>query len=215
MKNYFPLWIALFLVQPLVLAQSRPAPSPVRTQPSKILFRDSLVKQLGTSRISSVSQKRTYKIDGVSVEVTELVENVNLKADLVARPDGWVTEKNDGLVMEDGWVIKKKKGSPIGTTCYQVKVRNRSTVATTSSAYLAVLVTGISPSNYSGSAAEREKFREVMRSQGQTIPSGFAGGATKEYRFFCTHDLGDSYSFPTHLDLRYEVYLVTEPIVEK
>jgi len=200
MKNYFPLWIALFLMQPLVLAQSRPAPSPVRTQPSKILFRDSLVKQLGTSRISSVSQKRTYKIDGVSVEVTELVENVNLKADLVARPDGWVKEKN---------------GSPVSMTCYQVKVRNRSTVATTSSAYLAVLVTGIRTSNYSGSAAEREKFREVMRSQGQTIPSGFAGGATKEYQFFCTYDIGYSYSFPTHFDLRYEVYLVTEPIVEK
>ena len=87
----------------------------------------------------------------------------------------------------------------------------------TTSAYVAVLVTAVPMSKFTASPAEQEKARVVLGSAGETIPAPFAGNAEKEFQFFTQLKMPGGFgAFNTsYFSKRFEVYLVTDPIVEK
>jgi len=146
-------------------------------------------------------QKRNYTLEGVSMEFAELVENIDVPASLVAKPVGWV--------------MKQTKRQLPKTQSYVVSVSNKSSTATKSTAYLAVLVTAVPMSKLQLPVKEQDKFREVLQWAGQPIPAPFEGNSEQSFEFFKQWKMPGGFgSFNTaYFSKRFEVYLVTEPIV--
>lgn len=185
-------------------AQSRTAPSPDRTAPgmAEVVLRDSFLR-LPARRVHTASQAKKYSLGGVQIDFTEVVENVDVAPSLEAKAVGWV--------------VKQATAQSLASESYVVRVTNKSPAALTTSAYVAVLVTAVPMSKITLPPGEQEKFREVLGSAGETIPAPFAGNSEKEFTFFKQLKMPGGFgAFNTaYFSKRFEVYLVTDPIVEK
>jgi hypothetical protein len=192
------------LCVPALQAQSRTAPTPDRTAPGSadVVLRDSFLR-LPARRVSSATQAKKYSLGGVAMDFTEVVENVDVAPSLEAKAVGWV--------------LKKPTYQTMASESYVVRVTNKSPAPLTTSAYVAVLVTAVPMSKFTAPPAEQEKARVVLGSAGETIPAPFAGNAEKEFQFFTQLKMPGGFgAFNTsYFSKRFEVYLVTDPIVEK
>lgn len=192
------------LCVPALQAQSRTAPTPDRTAPGSadVVLRDSFLR-LPARRVSSATQAKKYSLGGIAMDFTEVVENVDVAPSLEAKAVGWV--------------VKKPTPQSMASESYVVRVTNKSPAALNSSAYVAVLVTAVPMSKITLPPNEQEKFREVLGSAGQTIPPPFAGNSEREFEFFKQMKMPGGFgAFNTsYFSKRFEVYLVTDPIMEK
>jgi hypothetical protein len=205
MKNLtIALALSGLLCVPALQAQSRTTPSPDRMAPgsAELVPRDSFLR-LPARRVSSATQAKKYSLGGVPMDFTEVVENVDVAPSLEATAVGWV--------------YKKQMNQTLGSESYVVRVTNKSPAPLTTSAYVAVLVTAVPMSKFTAPPAEQEKARVVLGSAGETIPAPFAGNAEKEFQFFTQLKMPGGFGdFNTsYFSKRFEVYLVTDPIVEK
>jgi hypothetical protein len=205
MKNLtIALALSGLLCVPALQAQSRTTPSPDRMAPgsAELVPRDSFLR-LPARRVSSATQAKKYSLGGVPMDFTEVVENVDVAPSLEATAVGWV--------------YKKQMNQTLGSESYVVRVTNKSPAPLTTSAYVAVLVTAVPMSKFTAPPAEQEKARVVLGSAGETIPAPFAGNAEKEFQFFTQLKMPGGFgAFNTsYFSKRFEVYLVTDPIVEK
>lgn len=201
-----PIFLALsgLLLAPALQAQSRTAPTPERTAPgaSQVVLRDSFLR-LPARRIHSATQAKQYSMGGVAIDFTEVVENVDVAPSLEAKAVGWV--------------YKKPTHQTLASESYVVRVTNKSPAPLNGSAYVAVLVTAVPMSKLTLPPNEQEKFREVLGWEGETIPGPFAGNAQQEFSFFRQLKMPGGFgAFNTsYFSKRFEVYLVTDPIVAK
>jgi hypothetical protein len=192
------------LCVPALQAQSRTAPTPDRTAPGSadVVLRDSFLR-LPARRVSSATQAKKYSLGGVAMDFTEVVENVDVAPSLEAKAVGWV--------------YKQATPQTPASESYVVRVTNKSPAALNTSAYVAVLVTAVPMSKFTAPPAEQEKARVVLGSAGETIQPPFAGNSEREFKFFQQLKLPGGFgTFNTsYFSKRFEVYLVTDPIVEK
>lgn len=187
-----------------VQSDTRTAPANARPTAGtgQVVLRDGFLR-LPAGRVNSSTQAKKYSLDGVQIDFTEVVENVDVQASLDAKAVGWV--------------VKKPTPQTPASESYVVKVRNKSPVALDTTAYLAVVVTAVPMSKITLPPKEQDKFREVLGWAGQTIEAPFAGNTEKEFHFFKQWKLPGGFgAFNTsYFSKRFEVYLVTQPIVGK